>query len=333
MKASKAILLFISGIATVLAAGCGSPTATLPSSQAAFAVPDGGVKQRDLLYVSNVNGTVSVYRYWQHTLVTVLTKFTKPMGECADAAGDVYISDYEAKKIYEYAHGGTKAINVINGSPDTPRACSVAPSNGDLAVANYGQSDYSYYGDGNIAVYPKGQGSPSFYGAHSDNHFLGCAYDDRGDLLAVSETGYSGVWYYSPEFFYLPKHGTSLIPVQLPNPYSSSGWYYEPVQGVAWDGKYWIVVSRNQLYLYTINVKAEFVSRIELSGAYGDLGPVAIYRKTPKGVGTQVVAASSKFSGKGVADYWRYPAGGSPIAQITNDLAAPYGVAISIKLP
>ncbi|HEX3456467.1 MAG TPA: hypothetical protein VHR97_00790 [Candidatus Baltobacteraceae bacterium] len=333
MKASKAILLLVFGIAAAAAAGCGSQTATLPSSQAAFPRPDGGIKQRDLLYVSNANGTVSVYRYWQHTLVTVLTKFAKPMGECADAAGDVYVADFGAKKIYEYAHGGTKAIHTIDGSPNTPRGCSVARSDGDLAVANYGQRDSSYYGDGNVAVYAKGHGSPSFYGANHDNHFMGCAYDDRGDLLAVSETGYSGIWYYSPEFFYLPKHGTSLITVQLPNPYSSSGWYNEAVQGVAWDGKYWIVVSYDELYLYTINVKAEFVSRIKLSGSYGDLGPVAVYRKALKGVGTQVVAASSKFSGKGVVDYWHYPAGGSPLAQITSDLDAPYGVAISMGTP
>ncbi len=74
-----------------------------------------GLKQRDLLYVSNADGTVSVYRYWQRTLVGVLTNFTQPMGECADAAGDVYITDYAASTISEYAHGGTKPIRVLEG--------------------------------------------------------------------------------------------------------------------------------------------------------------------------------------------------------------------------
>ncbi len=318
-------------VLAMFAACTGTQTAVVPPPTAAPpTAPDGGVKTHDLLYASNANGTVSVYRYWQHTLVTVLTKFTQPMGECADPAGNVYIADYKAKEVYEYAHGGTKAINTINDHPYTPRGCSVARSSGDLAVANYGEKDYSYYGGGNVAVYKSGTGAPTFYGASNDNHFVACAYDDRGDLLAISETGYSGEWYYSPEFFYLPKHGTSFISMQLPNPYSSSGWYYAPVQGIAWDGKYWVIVSYDQLYRYTIDVKAQFVSRIDLSGSYGEIGPVAIYRKGFKGLGTQVVAASSKASGKGVVDYWHYPEGGSPIVDVTSDLDAPYGVAISL---
>jgi uncharacterized repeat protein (TIGR03803 family) len=51
---------------------------------------DKGLKQRDLLYVSNANETVNVYRYWQRTLAGVLTDFKQPMGACADSAGDVY---------------------------------------------------------------------------------------------------------------------------------------------------------------------------------------------------------------------------------------------------
>jgi hypothetical protein len=288
-----------------------------------------GLKQRDLLYVSNANGTVSVYRYWQHTLVGVLTHFDDPLGECADPGGYVYIADYTAKKIDEYAHAGAKAIHTIDDSPYTPYGCSVAPTNGDLAVANYGQKNYRYYGSGNLAVYPGGKGAPTLYAPENDDHFVSCAYDDRGDLLAISETGYSDPIYYSPEFFYLPKHGKELVEMNLPNPYESSGWYNQPVQGIAWDGKYWVVETYNELYLYTIDVKPEFVSRIELSGAYFEPGPVSIYRRGFKGVGTQVVAASSEESGKGVVDYWSYPAGGSPIAEITSDLDAPFGVAVS----
>ena len=45
--------------------------------------------QRDLLYVSNGNCTVNVYRYWQHTLAGVLTDFTDPKGACSDQIGNV----------------------------------------------------------------------------------------------------------------------------------------------------------------------------------------------------------------------------------------------------
>jgi hypothetical protein len=76
-----------------------------------------GLKQRDLLYVSNANGTVNVYRYWQRTLVGILTNFKLPMGACSDRAGNVYIVDNEKQKIYEYAHAGKKAIKVLDDSP------------------------------------------------------------------------------------------------------------------------------------------------------------------------------------------------------------------------
>jgi hypothetical protein len=325
----------------ILLAGCGgAQTAAIPLSASANAPSASrashaiswmakGLQQRDLLYVSNANGTVSVYRYWQQTLVGVLTKFQRPMGECADPAGNVYVADDESKKVDTYRHGSTKMLKAYDDAPYTPYGCAFSPSTGSLALANYGTKDYSYYGDGNIAIYQHASGSATIYGGSSDNHFTACAYDGHGDLLAVSETGYSGHWYYSPEFFYLPKDGKQLVPVTLPNPYSSSGWYYQDVQGLAWDGKYWIVDSYNELYRYTINIKAQLVDRIALSGGDDNPGPVWIYRKNFKGAGTEAVAASSANSGKGIVDYWKYPAAGSPVDEITSDLDSPFGVAVS----
>ena len=46
--------------------------------------------------------------YWQHTLAGVLTDFDLPWGECVDESGDVYIADFDGRKVVEYAHGGTK---------------------------------------------------------------------------------------------------------------------------------------------------------------------------------------------------------------------------------
>jgi hypothetical protein len=278
-----------------------------------------GLKQRDLLYVSNLDGVVNVYRYWQHTLVGVLTKFNRPYGECADAAGDVYIADYAAEKVDEYAHGGTKPIKVYDDSPYNPRACAVDVKTGDLAIANYG-----YYQAANIAVYPHGSGKPILYGASRFDHFLSCAYDDRGDLLALSNYGYSE-FYYS-HFYYLPKRGAQLVPMNLPGPSSSSEW--GGVRAVAWDGKYW-VIDDYALYRYTINVKATYVDTIDLSNN-GDLGPVWIYRKNLKSTGSQVVGVENNYDSSDSVDYWSYPAGGSLIAQITKDLDDPSGLAVSL---
>jgi len=110
---------------------------------------DVGVAKQDLLYVSDSNGEVTVYRYWQHTLVGTLTDLTQPMGECTDSAGDVYITDYAAKQILEFAHGGTKPLRKLNDSPDSPYACSIASSTGSLAVAN----DDGGSTEGDIAIW------------------------------------------------------------------------------------------------------------------------------------------------------------------------------------
>lgn len=286
-----------------------------------------GLAQRDLLYVSNANGTVNVYRYWQRTLVGVLTKFQRPMGECSDWSGNVYITDYDAKKIYVYAHGGTKALRAIDDSPYRPKGCSVSPR-GNLAVANYGTENSSYYGDGNIAVWTHATGTPAYYADNNDNHFTSCAYDNHGDLLATTLSGYSGIWYYYTEFYYLPKGSSKAIYMKLPNPYFTSGWDY--VQALGFDGQYWVVDSYGGLYRYTINVQATYVDRIVLKATYG-VGAVALYRKTLKTPATQVAGDSNSYNSHYAVDFFKYPAGGDPIAGVTKDLDAPAGLAISLR--
>lgn len=285
-----------------------------------------GVKQQDLLYISNGDGVVNVYRYWQHTLVGVLTNFANPMGECTDAAGDVYIVDGDAEKIYEYAHGGTKAIKTLNDSPQAPFGCAVNPATGDLAIANYGKSEGgSYYGTGNMTVYPHGNGKPKIYTADNLDHFVSCSYNPRGDLLSTSDNGYGS--YYSPDFYYLPRRGTSLIPMTLPGP--SRSWQWGTGASILWDGKYWVVgdyYTHFDLLRYIINVKAYYVSMTQLSGAY-DVQQIALYRPIIKSHSAEVVGTN------GDVYYWNYPAGGNPIGQITKALDYPYGVAISLGTP
>ena len=91
--------------------------------------------------VSNGNGTVSVYWYRQRTLVGVLTKFTQPMAGCSDTAGNVYIPDYQAKKIIEYAHGNAKPLRTIDDAPYTPYGCAVSPTTGDLRLQTMGSAN------------------------------------------------------------------------------------------------------------------------------------------------------------------------------------------------
>jgi hypothetical protein len=280
----------------------------------------------DLLYVTNANGVVNVYRYWQHTLAGVLTNFKQPEGECVDAAGNVYIADYGAKKVFEYAHGGSSPIKTIDTSPYAPYACAVNLANGDLAVANY----FSYHQRGNIAIYRHAKGKAVIYNASFVLGFRSVAYDGKGNLLATNGNGFSSSSYGST-FAYLPKNAVKLI--YMPFCYNSScGGYWITVGGIQWDGKYWVFDASSALFRWTIsNNKSQFVDAITLNGTYlGELGPFWLYRASPKASPTQVVGSSSSGS-HGAVFYWKYPAGGNPIASVTKGLDAPFGVVGSLK--
>ena len=58
----------------------------------------------------------------------MLAEFESPTGECVDKSGNVYIADTDKKAIYEYAHGGKKAIKALDDSPYVPNGCSVDPT-------------------------------------------------------------------------------------------------------------------------------------------------------------------------------------------------------------
>jgi hypothetical protein len=282
-----------------------------------------GIGQRDLLYVSNANGTVNVYTYWQHNLVGVLTNFTQPMGECADGAGNVYITDYQGGKIDEYAHGSKRAIRIIKETGYTPDDCAVS---GDLAITNFDNGSYT---PGTVAIYAHGSGKPKLYQASSSDEFIYCAYDARGDLLATSRYYYYYHFFFYYNFFYLPKNGTSLLPMTIPGPSPSGTW--DEIDDVGWDGKYWVIASGGVLYRFTIGVKAKLVDKIQISGGTGNFGLTAFYRKSPTSIANQVVETGSSYSRtNGSVSYWKYPTGGYSVGRITKDLDDPFGAAISL---
>jgi hypothetical protein len=284
---------------------------------------------QNLLYVSNGNGLVNIYRYWQRNLVGVLTDFTTPMGMCVDKAQNVYVTDYGTMKIVEYAHGAMKRIKTIDDSPYLPYGCAVDLATGDLAVANYEIDKYSYNGNtGNIAIYKKGEGKPAFYGQNL-GRFTSLAYDDHGDLLATDQNYYYYSYFDQIEFGYLPNKSKKLLNMTLPNPNSSSGWPY--VESIGYDGTYWVVASYDNLYRYTINIKAELYDTLQLSGAYSYARGIALYRKSPKAQAVQVVAGGEGSDSESFVAFWRYPTLGAPVHQLTANLDDPVAEAISLK--
>ena len=84
-----------------LAACSGGASAWSGPNAGIKAEPDRGMspatKKGTLLYVSNSSSSdayVAVYTYPKLRLVGKLTGFTSPEGECADAAGDVWVADF-----------------------------------------------------------------------------------------------------------------------------------------------------------------------------------------------------------------------------------------------
>lgn len=310
-----------------LFAGCAGPP-TIPSGGGlGFGQSwiESDALRQDLLYVTNADGVVNVYRYRQHTLVGVLTSFNQPEGECADGAGNVYIADYGAKKVFAYAHGGKSPMETFDTSPYSPFGCAVNMRNGDLAVANY----YNHQ-RGNVEIYRHARGKPVIYAYPYIAGFRSVGYDSKGNLLATDGNGYSSS-YYGSHFAYLPKNGIKLIGVEFCYGTSCGSWWVS-VQGIQWDGKYWVFNTESALFRWTIaNNKAQYVDEIKLSGTYEDeMGPFWLYRQNSKAPVTQVVGSSS-YGSRAAVFYWNYPAGGDPVGSATSDLDAPFGVVGSLK--
>ena len=303
-----------------------SASSILPTNAAAFGRPRaqhvswmaGGIAKQDLLYVTNGNGEVTVYRYWKHTLVGVLTDFSQPMGECADGGGNVYITDYAAQEILEYAHGGTKPIGKFNDAPDSPYACAIDPGTGNLAVAN----DDGASQPGDIAIWENGSGSPTRYTDSLLYSFDGCAYDGSGNLLVTN----GGRYPYGVSFAWLPKPGSKLIDINVPAPNPSEKW--GGIAGIQWDGKYFAL---DAYYIYRISLihgQAYYVGYTQLDSASN--GPYWFYNNQPGAQATQVVGGLRGNSSNYV-NIWHYPAGGEPIAEISHGVDRPFGVTISLK--
>ncbi|MGC1381728.1 MAG: hypothetical protein WA814_11980 [Candidatus Baltobacteraceae bacterium] len=273
----------------------------------------------DLLYVSDGNGEVSVYRYWKQSLYGILTGFTQPMGMCVDRVGNVYITDYAAQQVLEYAHAGTKAIDKLDTAPYGPYGCSVNPTNGDLAIAEVAGGSRS---GGNIAIYAHASGEPAYYTDPNLPAYESCAYDSDGNLLVTNGTlpNYRKIY-----FAWLPSGGKELIDIYVPGPSPSWTWY--DVEGVQWDGKYFVIDDQTAVFRVAL-LKGQMFYVGESYFNIEDPVQYWVYNNNPKQQGTQIVATYSS----GVA-YYPYPAGGNALHGISHGIDDPYGITVSLKKP
>jgi hypothetical protein len=159
-----------------------------------------GAASQELVYVSSQGvwdkQGVYVYSYPQGKRVGFLQPDTEEtyQGLCSDTHGNVWVVGWitNGQTFFdEYAHGGTQQINAYSGY-GVPSGCSVDPTTGDLAVANY--VDGNIQGRrGDIAVYASGSNKPTDYYDNSIKYYYYCAYDDKGNLYADGDENYINV--------------------------------------------------------------------------------------------------------------------------------------------
>jgi hypothetical protein len=269
-----------------------------------------GAASGDLLYVTNSNGTVTVYSYPQGNLAGTLTGFEQPFGACSDKKGNVYITDYATTKITEFAHGATQPKRTIKDPSFRPQGCAVSPVSGALAIANYDQS-YTRY-PGNLSIYRKAKGYPRAYVVQDFYYYWFTAYDSVGNAYVNGQFSEYGENY---EFAVLPKKG-QLAEIILPVTLGYPG-------GIAWDGQYVVLgdQSSNKIYQFTIDKnQATLANTITLNGVEIG-GQFAVD-------GSTLVMPNQTNSTSNVL-FFNYPAGGSPTLTITDGVDYPHAVAIS----
>ncbi len=332
MKVSRSTLSALGvALAAAVLAGCGNGASqaglgsSLPAMRSAsqfnFGRPQSvhsdhtrsrmapGAKAQNLLYVSDVGtNDVYVYSFPKLKLEGTLTGFATPFGECVDKAGNVFITNFNTRQIFEYAHGGTNRIATLSDPGYYPTGCSVDPTTGNLAVTNYSNSDTT---PGNVAIYTGAQGAPAAY--YTDDimyeMFL-CSYDPKGDLFVDGVELGNNVFVLAEL-----RHGAASLKDLFLNQ-SIGG-----VSGIQWDGTHLMIADSTVGIIYHFKVKGVFATQVGST----PLGPTPVLDQFAIH-GSMVVASYG--SGAGL---WHYPSGGSPIKIVENgSFQEPFGSAISL---
>jgi hypothetical protein len=316
------------GAAAALVAGCGGSQppvgapGAMPQSRAiathanrsrSWMLPE--AKSSSLLYVSTSDaGTVAVFSYPKGKPVGTLTGFQLPYGLCSDKEGNVFVVDFKAQQILEYAHGGTAPIATLEDMGNYPNGCAVDPVSGNLAVAGGAE----FYANGNVAIYENAQGSPTVY-VDTFADFYYCTYDGSGNVFA---SGTDGQQFWLSE---LKKGAQALQDI------TARG--INPIAAIQWDGTYLAVESPSG----SPDGPAT-IYQIQVSGSQATiLNTIKLYTKqntNPKrGAQFWIHAgriANPKSVHKGIG-IWKYPSGGEATRSIGFDANGPMtGLTISV---
>ena len=270
-------------------------------------------KRQDLLYVTTLDHTdVYVYSYPAGQFEGRLTGFKATTAPCADGAGDVFVPDFTRSDVVEYAHGEAVPIATLSDEMySQPMDCTVDPTTGNLAVANYVGGGPS--GAGDVVVYPKARPPYKVYNVLDFGLVGYCSYDSEGNLFADNVPAFSPT-----ALAELPKGRGTFVPISLPKRAKSSG-------GLQWDGKYLTISGPSLVYRLQIDgAIAHVAGTVPLTGSNGIAG-YSIPNMPNGHAYTRLLGPD--FNG-GNVKIWKYPQGGDAIKTI-GWLSDPFGAVVS----
>jgi hypothetical protein len=301
------------------------PASTVADRRASWMLPE--AKKSSALIYAVVWATNDVYvlDYKNGKQVGTLTGFDDPYGQCVDAKGDVYIANFGAGNVVEYAHGGTKVLNTYKSGGE-PIGCSV-DAKGDVAVTSFSPGEVSIFAGGNPS------NSTTYSGSCTYQWAMG--YDDKGNLVGIGEESTGSI--VACALLAGSKSLTTL-----------SGCCAGPIRidfpgGTMWDGKHIGIGDQEAGGTFQLGIWPSTLSGTTLSsngevllkecfGTSTDNPGVFILgeKNTPlnKKQAKVVVGPGPSCSGGGVR-LWHYP-GGTPFKHFKVSEGTVYGVSVSL---
>lgn len=317
-----------SGICAAIAllAGCGgSAVSPAPGDTTAAGMTTQGArswmlpeaKGEELLYADSSGASVHNVYAFSYPAAKLVGTISEPgaayqQGLCSDAKGDVYVTTlsntYYGGAVYEYAHGGTKPVRILDEGGVWPWGCAVDATSGNLAVASINLASQASW----VEVYQRAKGAPANYYDNEIINYNFVGYDAKGNLFVDGSGPGSSV-----EFGELRKGSGTLANVDLDKSIDCCG-------QVQWDGKHITIEDEQAAAIY----------RLSFSGSTGTVvGTTRLKRWNDGGaqswIQSNVVLQANGTSATEIGS-WPYPRGGNPGANISTP-AAVFGVTVSLR--
>ncbi|MFY9740140.1 MAG: hypothetical protein WAK11_13980 [Candidatus Cybelea sp.] len=310
-------------VAVVLLSGCGGSAVSPAQGAYGMSAQSAGswmlpeAKHEDLLYADSTGASVHYVYAFSYPAGKLVGTISEPdaayqQGLCSDAKGDVFITTlsntYYGGAVYEYAHGRTKPVRVLDEFGVWPWGCGVDPTTGNLAVASVNLASQASW----VEVYQRAKGKPANYSDNEIINYTFVGYDDSGDLFIDGSGSGSNV-----EFGELRKGSGSLINVKLDKSIDCCG-------QVQWDGKY-VTIEDEQ---------AGAIYRLSFSGSTGTVvGTTLLKRWNGGGAQSWIqgnVLLQPNDNTATEIGAWPYPRGGNPTANISTPTGV-FGVTVSLR--